>query len=238
MRGHVVEELTNVPLEGASVSAIINDSTIYALTNIDGVFRFPKIKVGRYSLIISYMGYETIVKSDLLVTAGKESVVDIALSPSYDILSGAVIKSHTKKDRPLNKLALVSARSFSVEETSRYAGGMADPARMATAFAGVSGGDMQDNALSVRGNSPRNISWRLEGIDIPSPNHFSGGNVAGGGFVSLLSSQVITNSDFITGAFPAEFGNTLGGVFDIKMRTGNNEKRETAIQICTMGVEI
>lgn len=238
MRGHVVEELTNVPLEGASVSAIINDSTIYALTNVDGVFRFPKIKVGRYNLIISYMGYETIVKSDLLVTAGKESVVDIALSPSYDILSGAVVKSYTKKDRPLNKLALVSARSFSVEETSRYAGGMADPARMATAFAGVSGGDMQDNALSVRGNSPRNISWRLEGIDIPSPNHFTGANVAGGGFVSLLSSQVITNSDFITGAFPAEFGNTLGGVFDIKMRTGNNEKRETAIQICTMGVEV
>lgn len=238
LRGHVVEELTNTPLEGASVSAIINDSTIYTLTDRDGAFRFSKIKVGRYDIKITYMGYETTLKPDILVTAGKESVVDVSLSPSNDILTGVVVKSYTKKDRPINKLALVSARSFSVEETSRYAGGMVDPARMATAFAGVSGGDMQDNALSVRGNSPRNISWRLEGIDIPSPNHFTGANVAGGGFVSLLSSQVITNSDFITGAFPAEFGNTLGGVFDIKMRSGNNEKRETAVQICTMGVEV
>jgi len=105
-------------------------------------------------------------------------------------------KAHTRKDKALNSMASISARSFTVEETRRYAGSMDDPARMASAFAGVATGNLQDNAIIIRGNAPKGVSWRVEGVEVPNPSHFSGGNVAGGGFITALSSQVFLISDF------------------------------------------
>ena len=134
-------------------------------------------------------------------------------------------------------MATVSARTFSVEETQRYAGGLSDPARLASAFAGVSTGNLQDNSIIVRGNAPQGVQWRLEGVEIPSPQHFSGGNVIGGGLVTLFSNQVISNSDFLTGAFPAEYGNTLAAVFDVKMRTGNTSRYEHTAQAGVLGLD-
>jgi hypothetical protein len=148
-----------------------------------------------------------------------------------------VVSAFSHKEQPINTMAGVSARSFSVEETRRYAGGMDDPARMASAFAGVTVGNIQDNAIIIRGNSPKGVAWRLEGVDIPNPNHFAGGNVAGGGAVTLFSSQMLDNSDFYTGAFPSEYGNALAGVFDMKLRSGNNEKFEHTFQAGMMGID-
>ena len=86
------------------------------------------------------------------------------------------------------------------------------------------------NEIVIRGNSPGGVLWRLEGIEIPNPNHFgSMGN--SGGAISMLSSSTLNNSDFYTGAFPAEFGNATSGIFDLNMRSGNNEKRESAIMV-------
>lgn len=148
-----------------------------------------------------------------------------------------VVKAHVRKDRPQNTMATISARTFSVEEARRYAGGIDDPARMASAFAGVTTGDMQDNAIAIRGNAPKGILWRLEGVEIPNPNHFAGANVVGGGFVTVFSSQMLTNSDFYTGAFPSQYGNALAGVFDMKLRTGNNQQREYAFQAGMLGID-
>ena len=134
-------------------------------------------------------------------------------------------------------MTTISARTFSAEETRRYAGGMDDPARMASAFAGVAVGNVQDNSIIIRGNSPKGVLWRLEGVEIPIPSHFSGANVAGGGFTTLFSNHLLSNSDFFTGAFPAEYGNALAGVFDIKLRSGNNEKREYAFQAGALGID-
>ncbi len=134
-------------------------------------------------------------------------------------------------------MSTVSARSFSVEEAQRYAGGFDDPARLASSFAGVATGYLDDNAIIVRGNAPKGLLWRLEGIEIPNPNHFANMTTFGGGGVSALSSLMLANSDFFTGAFPAEYGNAMSGVFDIKLRTGNNEKHEHAVQIGALGLD-
>ena len=141
------------------------------------------------------------------------------------------------RNKPLNEYSAVSARTFSVEETQKYAAAVNDPARMSTSYAGVVSTDDGNNAITIRGNSPNGLLWRMEGVEIPNPNHFSNVGTAGGG-ISILSSQVLTNSDFMTGAFPAEYGNALSGVFDLKLRRGNNQKSEQTIQVGFLGTDL
>lgn len=238
IRGKVLDKNSQATLPGAHIVIKGTNPVLAASTDIDGNFRIPEVPVGRYTLEVTYIGYSPAVLPEVLAGSGKEVVLTIELTELVNKLDEVVIKSHVNKDKPLNNMAAVSARSFNVEETRRYAGGIDDPARLATAYAGVSaGGNKQDNAIVVRGNAPKTVLWRVEGVDIPNPNHFSGGNVAGGGMVTTISSQMLANSDFYTGAFPAEYGNALGGVFDIKLRTGNNEKREYAVQAGLMGLD-
>jgi len=197
------------------------------------------VPVGRHTIVASYLGYEPSVIAHLQVTSGKEVVLEIELRESAITLDEAVIEAHADKSAVLNEMALISARGFSVEETSRYASSFHDPARMARNFAGVSvAGGSSDlfNEIIVRGNSPRGVLWRLEGVEIPNPNHFGSlGNTGGG--ISMLSSSTLASSDFYTGAFPAEFGNASSGVFDLNMRKGNSEQREYSFMVGLLGLE-
>lgn len=136
-----------------------------------------------------------------------------------------------------NEMATVSAREFSVAETNRYAGSRGEPARMASNFAGVQGANDSRNDVVIRGNTPTGVLWRLDGVNIPNPNHFSIPGT-GGGSVTILNNKFLKNSDFYTGAFPAEYGNGIAGVFDLKMRNGNNEKHEFSGQLGFLGTEI
>lgn len=238
IRGTVINSLTNLPVEGAYIVITSCNPVKHTTSTNSGEFRISGVPVGSHTLSVYHMGYEKEIIPGLIVGSAKELVINIGITESADTLEAAKTTYSHRKDLPLNKLALVSSRSFSVDETSRYAGGLNDPSRLATAFSGVSGGDLQDNSISIRGNSPKSILWRVEGAAIPAPNHFSGGTVASGGFVSILSNQMVSNSDFLTGAFPAEYGNALSGVFDVKMRTGNNQKHEHTVGISTVGVDL
>lgn len=235
VRGKVYDVETQAPIPGANIA--ISGFALGGSSTTDGSFRVSNVPVGRHDIVATFVGYESATLPNMIITSGKEVVLNIGLKQSVRLMEQVVIKGNTRKDRPINTMASISARSFSVEETRRYAGGLDDPARMASAFAGVTVGNIQDNAIIIRGNSPKGVSWRLEGVEVPNPNHFAGGNVAGGGFVSIFSSQVLANSDFYTGAFPAEYGNALAGVFDMKLRVGNNEKREYTAQIGVMGID-
>ena len=90
-----------------------------------------------------------------------------------------MIDGEAERGENINKMATVSARTFSVEETKRYAGSIDDPARMASSYAGVGVVD-GNNDLVIRGNSPRGMLWRMEGLEIPNPNHFSSQGASGG----------------------------------------------------------
>lgn len=238
VRGKVFNNETQEPLTGASISITGTNPLIGAISDSNGNFRIKNVPLGRYSFTVSISGYDAITIPEVLVTSGKEVIFSAALRQATATLNEIVIKSGSQKGKALNNMATVSARSFSVEETRRYAGGLDDPARMASAFAGVTTGNLQDNAIIIRGNAPKGVSWRLEGVEIPNPNHFAGGSVAGGGVVTVFSSQMLANSDFYTGAFPAEYGNAVAGVFDMKFRTGNNEKRESAVQLGLLGIDV
>ncbi|HET6243008.1 MAG: TonB-dependent receptor [Bacteroidetes bacterium] len=236
VRGQVIDQQSKATLIGANIVLLDSTQFIGAATDIEGKFRLERVPVGRHKLKISYLGYKEIVLN-IIVGSGKEIVLNIEMDESVLMGREVVISAEKEKSKANNEMTSVSARSFTIEETNRYAGSMGDPARMAANYAGVLGSsDNTRNDIIIRGNSPTGVLWRLEGVDIPNPNHFALFGTTGGP-VSILNNNVLSNSDFITGAFPAEYGNAVAGVFDLKMRTGNNEKREFMGQLGFNGLE-
>jgi hypothetical protein len=237
IRGTVVEQNTEIPLTGASVVLLNTSPLIGTITDARGEFRLENVPVGRHSLQISFVGYKTVTLPALDLVSGKELILKVPLEENIIETGEVIIKANTRKDKPLNEMAFVSARSFTVEETERYAGSWGDPARMTQNFAGVMIGNDQVNAIIVRGNSPNGLLWKLDGVPVPNPNHF-GDMGSTSGPISMLNNNTLSNSDFLSGAFPAQYGNGTSGVFDLVMRTGNNEKREYMGQIGFNGFEL
>lgn len=236
IRGRVKDKSTGNPLEFASVAVLATNPPLGAVADSAGLFVIKNVPVGRYDVQASMMGYESVVVKEILLSTAKETVLEIEMSENALVLSEITVKPKVNKAQPLNVMAVGSARMFSVEEASRYAGGFDDPARLATAFAGVTSG-IRSNGIVVRGNAPRFLQWRLEEVEIPNPNHFAETATFGGGGLTAVSSQLLGNSDFFTGAFPAEYSNALSGVFDINLRNGNNRKRESTFQFGIIGID-
>lgn len=236
VRGRVVDSESLQGLPGATLIISTIEPLMGTASDMDGNFRFEKVPVGRHDIKITYLGYKEQFLSQVLVGSGKEIVLEIKLVESIEKLEELVVTARQEGNEAVNEMATVSARSFSVEQTGKFAATGDDPARMAMSFAGVSTQDDLFNEIIIRGNSARGLLWKLEGVEIPNPNHLSqeGGN---GGTVSMLSNNVLGSSDFLTGAFPAEYGNASSGVFDLHMKKGNNEKREYAVQLGTLGLE-
>lgn len=237
IRGIILDETSEVSLPGATVWLQNTDPVIGAISNADGEFALKKVPAGRYTVLISFIGYETAAVQNVVVHTGKSNYLTIKLKESLDFLEEVVVKGERPKDVPLNSMAHVSSRAFTIEETERYAAGLDDPARMATAFAGVTNSSLGQNAIVVRGNAPKGVQWKIEGIEIPNPSHFAGSSTTGGGLVTLLSINVLNNSDFMTGAFPAEYGNALSGVFDMNLRKGNNQTYEHSFKAGLLGID-
>ena len=236
IKGQITDAQSGSPVIGANVIVMGTDPIQGAVTDIDGRFKIGDVVVGRHNIQASFIGYEDLVIPEVLVGAGKEVVLNVPLRESLVKLEEIVISGEQEKGKPLNEMAAISALSFSVEETSRFAATFDDPARAALSFAGVrGGGDDVLNEIVIRGNSPKGLLWRIEGIEVPNPNHFAEDGSSSGG-ISMLSANMLSNSDFFTGAFPAEYGNALSGVFDIKLRKGNTDKREYAIQAGLLGL--
>ena len=225
-------------LPGATIQLTSQNFSKGTVSNDKGGFNISNVPVGRYSIEARFIGYEPFGMAEILVTSVRPVILEFRLQEMVSEIESVEVISQVRKDIPLNHMATLSARTFTVEESRRYAGGFDDPGRMAASFAGVAGGSPNDNAMSIRGNAPKGLAWRVEGVSVPNPNHFAGMLAEGGGIVSLLSAQLLTNSDFYTGAFPAEYGNALSGVFDMNLRTGNNEKRGWGIQIGTLGADV
>lgn len=233
IRGTVVDNILQTPIAGATVTLFGSGKSVS--TDANGNFRFSGVPLTSQKLFFSHTAYKETVAENIVVNAGKETVLTILMETDMHAEKEVILKSNAKKNRPLNEMSAVSARAFTVEETQKYAAAVNDPLRMATGFAGVMAADDGNNSIVIRGNSPAGLLWRMEGVDIPNPNHFSNAGTSGGG-ISILSSQLLSNSDFITGAFAAEYGNALSGVFDLKLRKGNNERKEYSLQAGVLGL--
>jgi len=238
VRGTIIDIDSKLPLIGASLVIVGTNPAIGTTTDANGKFRLEKVYIGRVTLQFSYIGYEPLTVTNIEVNSGKEVVLDLNMKESTVKMEAVVVKPNHKKGEALNGMAMVSSRSISVEETGRYSNSWSDPSRVVSNFAGVATNpDGASFDIIVRGNSPKYLQWRLDGIEIPSPYHFDDQNASNGG-LSALNNKLLAASDFYTGAFPAEYGNALSSIMDVKLRIGNNEKFEAACGVGLLGTEL
>lgn len=236
IRGVITDAASGQTLPYVTVVVVNSQPVIGVTTDEQGNFSLPPLPVGRYNIQASFIGYEPAIVREVMVSSAKETVLAISLKESIQALDEVVVRAKTNKEAPLNAMALAGARMLSVEEANRYAGGLDDPARLAASFAGAAG-EVTSNSIAIRGNSPQSLQWKLEEVEIPNPSHYPEIGSVGGGILTAFSSHVLGNSDFFTGAFPAQYNNALSGVFDMALRNGNNQRYEHTVQLGTLGIE-
>lgn len=237
IQGRVLELSSNYELVGANIELIQDSVTIQTtISDVHGEFVFQNVNVGKYELVVSMLGYTTQEILNLNLHVAKTKQLEIHLQVK-DVKLGSVDIKVNPKDQTKNTSISVSGRAFNLEEAQRYSGSRSDIARMASNYAGVQGNNDTRNDIIVRGNTPTGLLWRVEGVDVFNPNHFA---IAGtnGGPVALVNHKVIAKSDFITGAFPAEYGNAISGVFDLNFRSGNNKEHDFNAQLGILGTEL
>lgn len=238
IRGKIIDFVSEQPVIGASVMLINLEKGTQ--TDADGSFSFGKMPIGRYQVQVSSVGYESQTISELLLESGKEMVLEVRLHTTSKQLGEAVVRATSANLSG----AVTSIQNITTEQIFRYPGTYLDPARLATAYAGVANSNDQANGMVVRGNSPNGIQWRLEGVEIVNPNHLSNAGTfsdritQNSGGVNILSAQLLGNMSFLTGAFPAEYGNALSGVMDMRLRKGNDKKHEFTAQAGLIGVDV
>jgi len=239
LRGTVTDSDTGEPLTGASISLLKSAASTGTSSTLSGNYFIEALPVGRYQVQFSHLGYETQTIAEVLVESGRETVLNVQLREQPKELQEVVVKapSNTPSNAPLNRL------TFSVEEQFRFPGTNFDPARLAMAYPGVAGENDGTNVISVRGNSPNALQWRLEGVEIVNPNHTANAGTFGdrptgaGGGVTILSAQLLGTSNMYTGAFPAQYGNSIGGIMDMYFRKGNDQRHELIAQAGFIGIE-
>jgi hypothetical protein len=237
IKGKITDADTQTPLPGAYVIIIGSDPMQGAVSDLDGNYKIAQVKIGRQSIKVSFIGYKDVYFAEVTLTTGAELVLNVKMTEAVSRLAEIVIKPEDILGEPINNMATVSAQRLTVESTSRIAAGINDPGRTVQSYAGVSSLDDENNEIVVRGNSPRGMLWRMEGVEIPNPNHFSNGEGGNGGGVSALSTEVLDDSDFFSGAFAAEYGNAISSVFDLRLRNGNFDKREYTLQVGVLGIQ-
>ena len=233
VRGRVIDANNQHPVIGATV--LIADTKLGSFTQQDGTFKIKNVPVGRQKLVVRSVSYESRV-IDIIVGSGKEIVKTIELIPSIVETGEVKVVADRGGFASINETAIVSSTLFDMDDVERFAGARNDPARMAQNYAGVVGTDDSRNDIIIRGGSPTELLWRVDGLDIPNPNHFATQGATGGP-VNAINSLLLANSDFITGAFPAEYTDKMSGVFDLKTRKGNDEKYEFTGQFGFNGFE-
>jgi len=237
IRGTVRDLDNQLPLIGAEILIVDQQSYLGTTTDLEGKFSLDDVALGRTTIQVSYLGYETKVIPNIVVNSAKEVILNLVLEERAETLDDIVIMALKQKGEAINDMALISSRSISAEETNRYAGGFNDPSRIMSNFAGVTTTHDGGNDIIVRGNSPKYIQWQLEGMQISNPNHF--GDQSGvGGAISTLNNNLLANSDFHAGAFAPEYGDVLSGVYDVKMRAGNNEQTECVFGFGLLGTDL
>jgi len=164
VKGKITDTDTKSTLPGANILVVGSNPMIGTSSDMYGNFKFEKVPVGRHSFKITFLGYEDVVVSEILVGTGREVVINVEMKESVASIAEVTISADMNKSEAINQMASVSATQLTVESTSRIAAGINDPGRTAQSFAGVSSADDENNELVIRGNSPRGMLWGRWGI--------------------------------------------------------------------------
>jgi hypothetical protein len=230
--GQIIDQKDHSPIIGAHIIVKNSSPMIGAISDLEGNFSLNFSGHENDTLLVTYIGY----KNHQLVVKSIQNQSPVTIFLEQDMLEEILILA-SKDYQPVNEFAEVSSRFISMEEADKLPGGFNDIGRMAQNFSGVQKNNDASNEIIVRGNNPGSVLWRIEGIDVPNPNHFAEFGTSGGP-LSLLNTNTIRDSDFYTGAFPAEYGNATGAAFDIRLRNGNKDKIKYMGQLGFNGMEL
>ncbi|MCP4124295.1 MAG: TonB-dependent receptor [Bacteroidetes bacterium] len=175
---------------------------------------------GKYSVTISHLNYQPF---GLEILVKEDRNMEFRLKQAaYELDAFEVVAN--EKMTQVNDMSLVSTNTFTIKMAAKFPTVLEDPGRIATLYAGVSGSqDDTQNNIIVRGNTPQGNSWRIEGIDVVSPSHFTKEGDSRGN-ISIIDSNLMDRSDILTTAYPAQYGNAFGGFFDIRLKEGSKYK--------------
>jgi len=239
VRGTITDKITKAAIVGATIIvSSLEEATLGTSTDEKGFFEIKDVPVGRQTIQCSYIGYETVETEGIIVSSTKAVDLEIEMNEGSVSMEDVVVTASRNVNAPINELSVVSTRSFSADETDRIAASVNDPGRMALTYPGVSqSNDDNQNDIIIRGNSAFGMLWRLEGIDIPNPNHFARPGTSGGG-ITVFSAQLLSRSDFSTGGMAAEYGNAISGAFDVHFRKGNQTEKQHRFKFGVLGIDL
>ncbi len=244
LRGAVRNADNGLPVAGALV--IVQGQRPDAVaaeirTDSAGRYAFGPLRPGYYLFRIEAAGFDDQTIAEVNVAAGKEQLLDVGLRRAASPLPEVTIAADQpgrREVQPLSEIPLTR------DQTLRFPATFFDPARLAMAYPGVAQTDDGINGMSIRGNSPASVRWRLAGVDIVNPNHLPNGGTfydlptgASGG-VLMFSAQLLDNSSLLTGNYPTSMGDAQGGVMDMHLRPGNNRQREFTVQAGLIGLDV
>ena len=239
MRGTVVDAIGHMPLADATIALEPSDPLLGTSTDSLGNFVLRSIPVGLYTAKVQRLGHGTLVVPEVWVRSGKETVLQVELTPSAISLETFTVTTMAREaPDPLG------VRTFTVEQGLRYPAMFQDAARVVASTPGVAAANDQANHLMVRGNGPNANAWMLEGAEIVNPNHLGNAGTPtdlptlSGGGVNILSAQMLGPSRLRTGVSPVSYGNALGGLMDMELRRGNARSREWTAQAGLLGLDL
>ena len=229
IRGKVIDKETKGPLQDAVVELM--ETKQKTGTNDKGEFIIEGLKESSYRIKVTYIGYETSVKTDLIIYPGRPLETLIELNPSSITTESInVDASYFERNSDVN----ISSINLDYEEVRRAPGAAEDISRMIQSIAGVSFSNDQRNDLIIRGGSPAENLFLIDGIEVPNINHF-GSQGSTGGPIGIINLKFLQNADIYTGGFPVIYGNALSGAVDIKFREGSKKNYFNNIDMSLQG---
>jgi len=217
INGFVRKARTQEPLEGVSVR--IGGTERQAVTDSNGFYRFRGVPTQSYTLEASSVGFRSVTKFDIEVTSGNTVEVNFDLEEESRELGGVVVRANFPKPAGV----VNSVQSLSASEIVRYPGANFDMAKVVQSFPGVSGSASFRNDIIIRGGAPNENVYYLDGVEVPTINHFATQGAAGGP-AGILNVAFLDRVTLHTSAFPAKYDNALSGVLQFRQRNGNPEK--------------
>lgn len=218
IKGTVIDKASRQPLE--FINVLILGLGRGAVTDAEGHFNIQEVPPGIYRLQASAVGYKTVLTPEYIVST-KDLTIQIETEENLTELEGVTVTASPFR-RDLE--SPVGLRIIGLQEIEKSPGANRDISRIVQSYPGVAFSPAgYRNDLIVRGGSPSENRFYLDGVEIPNINHFSTQG-ASGGPVGIINADLVREVNFYTGAFPADKGNSLSSVLDFKLRDGDMER--------------
>lgn len=225
IKGKIVNQRNNEPVEFAGVQ--IDGTTIGTISGEDGTFTFTDVNPGFVRLLVSFLGFQTTLSTEIQVQGNQTTYIDVPLPESSVQLEEVSVRPNYNLKRIESPISVISV---GVQEIEKSAGANRDISKVVQLLPGVGATDPNRNDLIVRGGGPSENVFYLDGVEIPTINHFATQG-SSGGVVGVINPDFVQEISFYTGAFPANRTNALSSVMEIRQKDGSQDRVHTKLSV-------